>query len=568
MKKGIAASIGIGIGRVVRLLQPDLSYQPVSSSSPKKELRRLEAAIDAYCQRTEQKARRVEQEVGLPEAEILSGHVMMIRDPSLTSSMQKLILEEGFCAEAALEKSCDWFVDLLSSAKDELTVQRAVDIRDVKNGVLSALLGVQETDISDLSPDSVLVTHELTPSMTVGIRRKGVAGIITETGGKTSHAAILARALGIPAVLGVEGALKLAADGAPVLLDGGEGTVIFYPTEEETALYEERREMMLRELISLSKFVGKETVTADGRHMSLLCNIVQDTDAPMVPDADGEGVGLLRTEYLFLRASALPGEQEQLYAYQNVMEQMKGRPVTIRTLDISGDKMLSAIGLPKERNPVLGCRSLRLCLKWDDMFRVQLRAMLRASVLGDMRILLPLVTCVEEIRQTRQILQEEMHRLDVLGIPYRKDIPLGVMLETPAAAMTVDILSHEADFFSIGTNDLTQYLMAVDRDNAQVASLDSHYQPALLRLLQHMAACAKQRGVPIGISGEAAADPLLLPLLISFGLDELSVSPSSVLLLRKSISAWTVPEANEVAGKALQMETKEEVYDLLNSVQR
>ncbi len=568
MKQGIGASFGIGIGKAYLIRPPKLNYARKLTDAPQDEWERLRKAIAAYCEQTRRRAERMKQDIGPEEAEILSGHIMMIQDPDLTEEILHYILEEHFCAEAALEDACNHFINLLYAAEDELTVQRAADVKDVKTGVLSILLGVEQPDISELPSDAILITHELTPSMTVGIHRKGVAGIVTETGGTTSHAAILARALRIPAVLGVRHALSEAENKMAVVIDGDEGTVVFDPSDEEITAYRQKKEQLRRERHDLRRFVGQESRTADGHKMSLLCNIGQSSEADSAVEADGEGIGLLRTEFLFMEALKLPGEEEQYEAYRYVMQTMKGKPVTIRTLDIGGDKFVPALDIPQKSNPFLGFRAIRYCLDRESLFRTQLRAILRASVEGDLRIMVPLVTCAEEMRQVRLILEQEKRKLAKQGIPYRKDIPLGAMIETPAAAMIVDILCYDADFFSVGTNDLVQYTMAVDRGNPNVAYLYSHYQPSVLRVLQHILASAHQHGIPVAICGEAAADPLMIPFFIASRLDEFSVNPSSVLPLRKSISKWTLKEAMDATGDLLRLETEAEVHNYLKQIRR
>ena len=409
------------------------------------------------------------------------------------------------------------------------------------------------------------MARDLTPSMTAGIIKENVEGIITEVGGKTSHSAILARALEIPAVLSIDGIVDKVTDGMNIAVDGNNGICIIDPTVEEIAEYVGRKREWLVQKETLKVFMGKETVTADGKAVSLYGNIGKPEDAEQVKSCDGEGIGLFRTEFLFMGASQLPSEDQQFEAYRKAAEIMEGKEVIIRTLDVGGDKDIPYLGLAKEDNPFLGFRAVRYCLANEASYRVQLRALLRASAYGHIKIMVPLVTCVDEIRAVKAMVEVIKKEFDAAGIPYDKDIQVGVMIETPAAALIADLLAKEADFFSIGTNDLTQYTMAVDRGNAKVAYLYSAYNPAVLRSMKYIIESANKAGIMVGMCGEAAADPLLIPLLISFGLNEFSVSATSVLATRAVINKWTKEEADLLAEKALSLATEKEVMELLKS---
>ena len=562
MLKGIGASPGIGIGRVFLIREHNLSYTPRQIEDVQAELGRLREAIEGFCTAARAKADKIEQNVGEKEAEILRGHVLMIQDPYMAGEIEKLI-EGGQCAESALEAICDMFINVFSSAEDDLTNQRAADVRDVKEGILRILLGLEETDISDAPPNTVLVVKELTPTMTAGIRKENVVGIITEMGSKTSHSAILARALEIPAVLSVENAVQVLADKQAVIIDGAVGSVIPDPELEQVTEYTRLRDEFIKERKALGRFIGRDTKTADGRRVELVANIGNPEDAQKALDCDAEGVGLFRTEFLFMDKASLPSEEEQLEAYKKAALIMKGRPVIIRTLDIGGDKEIPYLGLQKEENPFLGFRAVRFCLKRPDVYKPQLRALLRASAFGDVRIMIPLVTCVEEVTEVKALIKECMEELDSEQKKYDPGIKIGVMMETSASAAIADLLAKEADFFSIGTNDLTQYTMCVDRGNASVSYLYSHYNPAVLRSIKRIIECGKQEGVPVGMCGEAAADALLIPLLISFGLDEYSVSPTAVLSTRKAISLWSKKDADALAQRVMELKTEKEVLACL-----
>ncbi len=564
---GVAASPGLGIGTVMVIAEPCLAYEAVEVADAEAEKSRLHGAIEAFSALTREKAEVVRERVGDAEAAILEGHVLMISDPFMVAEMDNLI-DAGQCAEAALDTVCETFAAMFEAADDDLTRQRAADVRDIKSGVLCQLLGVREVDVSRVPRGTVLVTHDLVPSMTAGLDRDNVVGIVTETGGMTSHSAILARALEIPAVLAVPDAVRKLPEGAQVIVDGGEGTVAVAPDEAELAAARVRQEALRREKEALQRFVGKKTVTADGCQVELFGNIGSVEDARAVVDNDGEGVGLFRTEFLFMDGGAMPTEEEQFRAYQQAALIMKGRPVIIRTLDIGGDKDIPYLGLEKEDNPFMGFRAIRYCLAREDVFRTQLRALLRASAFGDVRIMVPLVTGVEELRQVRALIRRYADEFSREGVACNKDVPVGVMIETPAAALMADALAAEADFFSIGTNDLTGYTMAVDRGNDRVRYLYSAFNPAVLRSIRSVIAAGTAAGIPVGMCGEAAADPLLIPLWISFGLTEYSVGPASILATRAAIAGWRHEEARALAEAVMGAVTPDAVLDLLKAAAR
>ncbi len=567
MYNGIGASSGIGIGRVMIIKEQALSYAPTTDATPEQEIERYKQALNKFVDDTMAKAEQMKSSVGEKEAEIIMGHAAMLQDPYMNSEIEKQ-MQSGSSAEKALETICDMFITMFESTGDELTMQRATDVKDIKKGMLSVLLGIEEADISKAPKGTIIVVDDLTPSMTTGIVKENIAGIITQTGGKTSHSAILARALEIPAVLSVAGVVEKLADGQQVIIDGSKGTVIDAPTEEQLKDYKEKRNKFLKEKEELKKYIGMATATADGRVVELVGNIGNPDNAKQVVECDGEGVGLFRTEFLFMDSDSMPTEEQQFEAYKKAALVLKDKPLIIRTLDIGGDKEIPYLGLKKEENPFLGFRAVRFCLENTQLYKTQLRALLRASAFGNIKIMVPLVTCVDEIRAVKALVKEIMADLDIQGIAYNKEIQVGVMMETSASVMVADLLAKEADFFSIGTNDLTQYTMCVDRGNADVAYLYSVYNPAVLRAIKHIIECGSKEGIMVGMCGEAAADPLMIPLLVAFGLSEFSVSATSVLATRKVISMWTQQEAQQVAQRAMQLETEKEVEEYLRSVQK
>lgn len=564
MNKGIAGSAGYGVGKVVIISDAKPEYENRTIADTDAEIKRYDDAVAAFTEKTHAMAEAMKESVGEHNAEILEGHILLLTDPGMDEITKGAIMS-GTCAEAAFESTCDMFAGMFQMADDELTRQRATDIGDIKVRMLKILTGTPDVNISEVPAGTILVAEDLTPSMTAGIVKENVAGIITAVGGKTSHSAILARALEIPAVLSVDGIVDMVSDGMMAVVDGCDGICILDPSQEDIDEYQAKREKYLSDKALLEVYRGKDTVTADGAKVHLYGNIGNPEDAKQVAACDGEGVGLFRTEFLFMGASELPSEEEQFQAYKAAAETMEGREVIIRTLDVGGDKDIPYLGLEKEDNPFLGFRAVRYCLQNKESYRVQLRALLRASAFGDIKIMVPLVTCVDEIRSVKALVNELMVELDAENIAYNKDIQVGAMIETPAASLIADLLAKEADFFSIGTNDLTQYTMAVDRGNAKVAYLYSSYNPAVLRSMKNIIEAANAAGIMVGMCGEAAADPFLIPLLISFGLGEFSVSATSVLATRGTIAKWSKAEADELAAKALSLATEAEVAELLKA---
>lgn len=563
MLKGVNASEGIGIGKVMLIEEVSLDYEKKQITDTQDEIDRYRKVFDAYCEKTEKQAENIKNTIGEKEADIILGHLLMIKDPAMSSSIEGNI-SNGCCAEDAVAQVCDMFIGVFSMADDELTKQRASDVEDIKNGLITMLLGKEEVDIASAPSGTVLVAKDLTPSMTSCIVKENIVGIVTEVGGKTSHSAILARAMEIPAVLSVPNAMETFENGQEIIVDGSHGEVIENPSDGEIAIYREKTIEYKKEKKELKKFIGKETVTADGVKVELCCNIGKPDDADAVLSKDGEGVGLFRTEFLYMDSSSIPTEEEQFEAYKKTVLKLGDKPLIIRTLDVGGDKDIPYLGLSKEDNPFMGFRAVRYCLHREDVYKPQLRALLRASAFGNIKIMIPLVTCIDEVREVKAMIENIKAELDSENIAYNKDIQVGVMVETPAASLIADLLAEEADFFSIGTNDLTGYTMAVDRGNADVAYLYSAFQPAVLRSIKKIIEDGKD--IMVGMCGEAAADPLLIPLLLAFGLDEFSVSATSVLKTRKIISQWTIDEAKEVAEKALTLKTESEVVEYLTSV--
>ncbi|MCI9104780.1 MAG: phosphoenolpyruvate--protein phosphotransferase [Lachnospiraceae bacterium] len=564
MFKGTNASSGIGIGTAVIVEEAELAIEKKTIADVETEVTRFKGALDKTMKDTEALAADLATRVGEKEAEILQGHLMLLMDPALTGEIENTIRGEHICSEFAVEMVCTMYANVFAGMDDELMQQRATDMRDIKTRMQRVLLNVESVDIASLPEGSILVAKDLTPSMTAGINPQNVAGIVTELGGKTSHSAILARALEIPAVVAVSDFLTQVKNGDSVILDGDTGIVYVNPDTEIGTEYSVKRDAFLAEKKELEQYIGKPTITKDGVTVELVANIGKPKDVEKVLQYDGEGVGLFRTEFLFMDRNSMPTEDEQFEAYKKVAEALSGKPVIIRTLDIGGDKEIPYMGLEKDENPFLGYRAIRLCLdRKEDIYKPQLRALLRASAYGNIKIMIPLVTCIDEYREAKMVIDELKLELDRQGIAYNKDIQVGIMVETAAASLIADIFAKEVDFFSIGTNDLTQYTMSVDRGNDKISYLYSTFNPAVLRSIRRIITCAREAGIMVGMCGEAASDPMMIPLLLAFGLNEFSMSASAILYSRKLITSLSTEELQSVAEKAMSFATTKEVEDYM-----
>ena len=561
MYKGIAGSEGIGIGTVVLIEEHEINIETKRVEETGAEIERLQNAIEKFVADTNVMAEKMDITVGKKDADILRGHIQMLQDPMIEEQISALIISEKITAEMAVEQVLEQTAEMFSQIPDELLQQRATDFRDIKTRMLKILLGIEDVDISQVPAGTVIVARDLTPSMTAGINPENIEGILTEVGGRTSHSAILARAMEVPAVLSIENICSIAKNGDKVVLDGTSGEAILNPDDETVEKFKKMYSDYQNEKALLKEYAGKPSQTKDGVKVELVCNIGKPADANKAVECDGEGIGLFRTEFLFMDRGSMPTEEEQFEAYKEVAEKMKGKPVIIRTLDIGGDKDVPYLGLEHEDNPFLGFRAIRYCLQRKDIYEIQLKALLRASAFGKIKIMVPLVTGVDELRQVKAMIKDIMAELDKEGVAYNKNIEVGVMMETPAACMMADALAKEAAFFSIGTNDLTGYTMAGDR--GKVAYLYSTYNPAVLRAIKRIIECGKKEGIMVGMCGEAAADSKLIPLLLAFGLDEFSVSATSVLKTRKTISDCTMDECKALADKVMACVTEEEVLEIL-----
>ena len=567
MFEGVNASDGIGIGVARVAVEPDLTFTPHKPEDVDAEKARYAAAIEKFIGQTNAQIERMKANGLEKEAGIMNAHIEFAEDDGIKDMVNGSI-DGGMCAEQGVSEAYDMYYNMFSNMEDELFRERAADIADVKTALLADLLGQEMVDLSSLPEHSVIIVHELTPSMTADIDRDNVAAIVTETGGRTSHSAIIARALEIPAVLSVADCTANIKSGDMVVVDGGKGQVVVDPDDELLASYTEKAKKYAADKAALEAFRGVATKTADGKQVLLVANIGNPADATAALEHDAEGVGLFRSEFLFMDAKELPSEEEQFSAYQKVAIAMKDKPVIIRTLDVGGDKEIPYLDMKREDNPFMGFRAVRYCLNNPEQYKVQLRALLRASAYGDIKIMLPLVTTLDEVRQVKALVETCKKELDAEGVKYNPDIEVGTMVETPSASLISDLLAKECDFFSIGTNDLIGYTMCADRGNDRVAYLYNVYQPSVLRSLKTIIQNGVKQGIMVGMCGEAAADPLLIPVLLSFGLTEFSVSAPSILRTRRIISEWTKADADALTEKVMALKTATEVKAMLQAAAR
>ncbi|MEZ2661061.1 phosphoenolpyruvate--protein phosphotransferase [Aneurinibacillus aneurinilyticus] len=556
--EGIAASAGIAIARAFLLKSSDFHIERKTIGSAKREMVRLAAALEKAKQELESVKQRAQAKLGEDKAAIFAAHLLVLQDPEFIGPIQNKIREENINVEFAVREVANMYIGMFEQLDNEYMKERAADIRDVTQRLLAHLLGVKLADLQAISEEVIIVAEDVTPSDTAQMDTRYVKGFATDIGGRTSHSAIMARSLEIPAVVGTKQVTEAVEPNMWIVVDGLDGNVIINPTDEELEAYRKKQAQYEAQRATWAKLVNEKTVTADGVRIELAANIGTPEDIESVLKNGAEGIGLYRTEFLYMGRTQLPSEEEQYNAYKTVLEKMDGKPVVIRTLDIGGDKELPYLNMPKELNPFLGFRAIRLCLEMQDMFRVQLRALLRASMFGNLKIMFPMIATLEEFRQAKQIVEEEKAKLIAEGISVAGRIEIGIMVEVPATALLADVFAKEVDFFSIGTNDLIQYTMAADRMNEKVSYLYQSYHPALLRLIDMVIQAAHKEGKWAGMCGEMAGDPVAIPLLLGLGLDEFSMSASSILQARNMMKKLSREELEAHARKAMAMSTGEE----------
>lgn len=564
--EGIAASSGIAIAKAYCLVEPDLSFEKTTIEDISKETARFQAALSVSKSELEAIQAIAEKELGADDAAIFTAHVLVLNDPELIAPIEDKIKTEKVNAEHALAETTDMFIAMFEAMDNEYMQERAADIRDVTKRVMSHLLGVKMVSPSTISEEVIIIAEDLTPSDTAQLNRNFVKGFTTDIGGRTSHSAIMARSLEIPAVVGTGEATTRIQDGDIIIVDGLNGKIHINPTSELIAEYENEHKKYEEQKAEWAKLVNEKTVTADGEHVELAANIGTPEDLVGVVNNGGEGIGLYRTEFLYMGRDQLPTEEEQFEAYKKVLQGMGDKPVVVRTLDIGGDKELPYLNLPTEMNPFLGFRAIRLCLEEQDIFRTQLRALLRASTFGNLKIMFPMIATLGEFRQAKAILEEEKQALLAAGTTISETIEVGIMVEIPSTAVQADQFAKEVDFFSIGTNDLIQYTMAADRMNERVSYLYQPYNPAILRLVKMVIDASHREGKWTGMCGEMAGDEIAIPLLLGLGLDEFSMSATSILKARAQIKQLKKSDMVGLVEEALQMGTAEEVIEAVNKV--
>ncbi|EAE0067301.1 phosphoenolpyruvate--protein phosphotransferase [Listeria monocytogenes] len=561
--KGIAASDGIAIAKAYLLVEPDLSYEKTEVTDVESEVKRFESALEVSRTELSMIREKAAKDLGEDKAQIFDAHLLVLNDPELTGPIEESIKNSKTNAETALQETTDMFIGMFESMDNEYMRERAADIKDVRKRVLSHLLGVTIPNPALIDEEVVVVAADLTPSDTAQLNRNFVKGFVTDIGGRTSHSAIMARSLEIPAVVGTKEVTASVAKNDIVIIDGLEGNVIIHPTEEQIAHYEKIKSDFALQQAEWDKLKNEKTVSKDGVHVELAANIGTPNDLEGVISNGGEAVGLYRTEFLYMGRDNFPTEEEQFEAYKAVVSGMDGKSVVVRTLDIGGDKTLPYLELPEEMNPFLGFRAIRLCFANEELFRTQLRALLRASVYGNLKIMFPMIATVNEFRQAHDILLDEKAKLKAAGTEVSDSIELGIMIEIPAAAVLADQFAKEVDFFSIGTNDLIQYTMAADRMNERVSYLYQPYNPSILRLVKMVIDASHKEGKWTGMCGEMAGDQTAVPLLLGLGLDEFSMSASSILKSRSLIKRLDQSEMVKLAEEALNKSTAEEVVELV-----
>ena len=563
--QGIAASDGIAIAKVYTLTEPDLSFTKISVEDTDNEISRLEEALEVSTKEIELIKETALKNLGEEEAQVFEAHLMVLSDPELVGQVKDAITSQKVNAEHALKEVSDMFISIFAGMEDNPYMQeRAADIRDVSKRILANLLGVKIPSPATIKDEVVVVAGDLTPSDTAQLNRKYVKAFVTDIGGRTSHSAIMARSLEIPAIVGTKEITSLATDGDLIIIDGLSGEVFLNPSEDVVAEYRAKAEAFAAQQAEWEKLKDADTFTKDGHQVELAANIGTPKDLEGVIHNGAEGVGLYRTEFLYMDSHDMPTEEDQFEAYKAVLEGMNGKPVVVRTMDIGGDKELPYLPLPHEMNPFLGYRAIRISLNEPEMFRTQLRALLRASVYGKLRIMFPMIATLNDFRGAKALLLEEKAKLVAEGVAVSDDIQVGIMIEIPAAAVLAHQFAKEVDFFSIGTNDLIQYTMAADRMNERVSYLYQPYNPSILTLIKHVIDSAHKEGKWAGMCGEMAGDQTAVPLLVGLGLDEFSMSASSVLKTRSLISKLTLEDMKALADKAInECATVQEVEALV-----
>ncbi|WP_170006795.1 phosphoenolpyruvate--protein phosphotransferase [Bacillus fonticola] len=561
--KGIAASNGIAIAKAYRLVEPDLTVKQKEVNDREQEVSRFEEAIQTAKKELEAIRDRAKEELGEDKAAIFEAHLLVLSDPEFLNPVKDRVQSSGVNAEFAMKETADQFVQMFEQMENDYMKERASDIKDVTKRVIARLLSVELPNPSMIAEEVVIIGEDLTPSDTAQLNKEFVKGFTTNIGGRTSHSAIMARSLEIPAVVGTKTVTSEVENGDVIIVDGIEGEVYINPTAEVLKAYEAKQTEWDSKKAEWAKLVNEPSVTKDDYEVELVANIGTPKDLDGVKENGGEGVGLYRTEFLYMGRDELPSEDEQFEAYKAVLSGLTGKPVVVRTLDIGGDKELPYLHLPEEMNPFLGFRAIRLCLEEQTIFRTQLRALLRASTYGNLKIMFPMIATLEEFRQAKAMLEEEKAGLQKAGVEVAEGIEVGIMVEIPSTAVIADQFAKEVDFFSIGTNDLIQYTLAADRMNERVSYLYQPYHPAILNLVNRVIEAAHKEGKWAGMCGEMAGDITAIPILLGLGLDEFSMSATSILRARSFIRGVKRSDMQAIAQEALTLGTADEVEKLV-----
>lgn len=549
--KGIAASDGIAVAPAYLLVEPDLSFSKTSVSDVDAEVARFKKVVEESTKELEKVRDKAKESLGPEEAQVFDAHLLFLSDPEFTGAIETEIKDQKINAEAALDETAQKFITIFEGMTDNGYMQeRAADVRDVSKRLMAHLLGKKLPDPAAIDHEVVVVAYDLTPSDTAQLNKKYVKGFVTDVGGRTAHSAIMARSLEIPAVVGTETITKDVKDGDMLIADGLDGDAIINPTDAQIEEYTKKGEAFAKQKEEWKKLKNEPSVTANGKKFIIAANIGTPNDMKGVKENGAEAIGLYRTEFLYMDSKDFPSEEAQFDAYKKVIEDMDGKQTIIRTCDIGGDKHLDYWDLPEEMNPFLGVRAIRLSMQYKDIFRTQLRALLRASAYGPLGIMFPMIGTLAELREAKQILAEEKDKLAKEGVKIGDDLQVGMMIEVPAAAVLADQFAKEVDFFSIGTNDLIQYTMAADRGNDNVSYLYQPYNPSVLRLIKHTIDGAHENGIWCGMCGEAAGDDIMFPILLSMGLDEYSMSATSILRIRSLMKKINTEDIKELANKA------------------
>lgn len=562
--QGLGTSPGIGMGKVFLYIEPEMNIEKKDIQDIDEELKHLENGLNTSKGEIDNLYKKTLESIGEEKAEIFMAHKMMLDDPEFINGIKERISNQKINAEWAVKETADSFISLFENIEDEYLKARAADLKDVSNRLLRALLDIESVDLASINEDSIIVAEDLTPSDTAEMNKDMVVGFITELGGRTSHTSIIARTLEIPAIAGVENATKSVKHGDYMIIDGSTGEIFVNPEDEVIETYRAKLEEIKEFKEKLKSVIGEKSISKDGHQVELAGNIGTPADIDKVLENDGEGVGLFRTEFLYMNSDKMPSEEEQFNAYKEVAEKLGDRPLVIRTLDVGGDKEIPYLSLPKEMNPFLGYRAIRLCLDRLDIFKTQLRAIYRASNFGNIRIMFPMISNIKELRDAKKVAAEVREELRNENIPFDENVQLGIMVEIPAVAVHSQAFAKEVDFFSLGTNDLIQYTVAVDRGNQTISHLYNQYHPAVLRLIKMTIDNGHKAGIWVGMCGEVAGDEKLIPVLLGMGLDEFSMSASSILKSRYLIKNTSKKEMETMIDTILDLPTAEDVEEFID----